>query len=166
MRMTQIVHQRRQFRIERLEERLVPGCLLWNGGVLDQDIDALAASFSADAAPAVSLMAAPTHQMPVINPEVACPDADRRQVSREAEEVLRQIERELPEFTSTVESPVDSLLQGIDERFNIWPTPATARLSEADRLLLEIDRELKGQAAQSVPCATADPQRGPRTQRS
>ena len=153
--MSRATRQRRQFRIERLEDRVVPGCLLWNGGLLDEDIDAVAASFSAEVAPVLPIeMAAPALQASANIPVVERRAPEQLPVSPQAEELLRQLDRELTDVNPASQKPADSLLESIDERFNIRPTPAAGPLSATDRLLLEINRELPDQTSAAAPFAS------------
>jgi hypothetical protein len=150
--MSRSIDQRRRFRIERLEERLVPGCLLWNGGLWDQDIDAVAASFSADAAPAISrnIAARASHRLAPVS-SVERRGLAQLPISPQADELLSQIDREFSQAEDTNRKLAAALLESVDERFNIRPTPATVQpLSAAEKVLLEIDRELKGQAHQNA----------------
>lgn len=160
---------RRKFSIVPLEDRFAPGCLLWNGGFLGDDIDAVAAAFSAEAAPSRSLqvesrvpasivtavddnaVALPQPSTPLDVPREAPlapaaqqqPDSLPASFGPQIDELLGGVDRELNTKIDVPDDRANQLLEVIEHRFSVQPLGRTDQpTSVVNALLDQVDHEI------------------------
>ncbi len=159
---------RRQFRMERLEDRVAPNSLLWQGGLVEVLVGtgALNAGFPAQPLVSASTRIAALRLRTSSASETASPAVPTLPLW--AESLLLQIEQELEKAAAPAGEPVsvaqqdqadrlDALMAQVDEGLCHAVRPAGETMPAwAEDLLLEIQQEV----AQSARCRTSRPRAG------